>query len=155
MGLSLIVAAALWSVTTSAAAILADDPRERLRLSPQLAAESNPSAENYSSIEAVSGKTLHLNNHASVSKDCSPAPLPTIRLIDRPKSGTFTVRRGTLSGAQVANCQNLNIPAQGVFYTSRPSFVGEDHVAYEVTTFEGEVEKFDIAITVTAGSEQK
>jgi hypothetical protein len=154
MGLSLIVAAALWSVTTSVAATLTDDPGERLR-SPQLAVESTPSAENYSSIEVVSGRTLHLNNHASVSRDCSPAPLPTIRVIDRPKSGTFTVRRGTLSGAQVANCQNLNILAQGVFYTSRPGFVGEDHVTYEVTTFEGEVEKFDIAITVTAGSDQK
>jgi len=33
--------------------------------------------------------------------------------------------------------------------------MGEDHVVYEVTTFEGEVEKVDIAITVTAGSDQK
>src|SRR6266436_522194 len=123
MGFLLVIAAALWSVTTSAAAILRDDPRP----SPQLAAESAPSVENYSSVEAVSGKTLHLNNHASVNKDCSPAPLPTIRLIDRPKSGTFTVRRGTLRGAQVAHCQNLNIPVQGVFYTSRPGYMGEDH----------------------------
>jgi hypothetical protein len=141
----LIIAAALWSVTMSASAILRDDPRPIL----QLAAESTPEAESYSSIEAVSGKTLHLNNHASVNKDCSPAPLPTIRLIERPKSGTFTVRRGTLSGVQVANCQNLNIPVQGVFYTSRPGYIGEDHVVYDVTNFEGEVEKVDIAITVT------
>jgi hypothetical protein len=134
----LIIAAALWSVTMSASAILRDDPRPIL----QLAAESTPEAESYSSIEAVSGKTLHLNNHASVNKDCSPAPLPTIRLIERPKSGTFTVRRGTLSGVQVANCQNLNISVQ-------PGYIGEDHVVYDVTNFEGEVEKVDIAITVT------
>jgi hypothetical protein len=152
---SVALSTVLLLVATSSAAVLTSGPRESVRLDQHLAAESAPSADNYSSMEAISGKTLQLTYHASVTKDCNPAPLPTIRLIDRPRSGTFTVRRATLTAAQIANCQNLNIPVQAVFYTSRAGYVGEDHVAYEVINFEGQIEKFDIAITVKAPADEK
>jgi hypothetical protein len=153
MRLSVALFLPLLAVTTSSAALLTSDPSESARLGRHLAVESAQSAENYSSAEAVSGKTLQLNYHASVTKDCNPTPLPTIRLIDRPRGGTFTVRRATLTAAQIANCKNLKIMAQAIFYTSRADYVGGDHIAYEVITFDGQIEKFDIAITVKAASD--
>jgi hypothetical protein len=146
MRFSFALAVAVVAATTSSAATSAGNPAESQ--TQQSAGESALTAENYSSVEAVSGKTLQLNSHASVTKDCSSAPLPTIRLVERPRAGTFTVRRGTLTGAQVGNCRNLNIPAEGVFFTSRPGYVGDDHVVYELITFEGKAEKYDIVITV-------
>jgi hypothetical protein len=154
MRFSLIPAVALLSATTSSAAILTSEPSGSIRPDQRLAAESAQSAENYTTVEAVSGKTLQLNYHASVTRECNPAPLPKIRLINRPKAGTFTVRLATLTAAQIAGCQNLKLPVHATFYTSRAGYVGEDQVVYEVTTFEGEIEKFDIAITVKPVSDE-
>ena len=155
MRFSLIPAVALLSVTTSSAAILTSEPTGSIRPGQHLAAEPARSAENYSTVEAVSGKTLQLNSHASVTRECNPAPLPKVRLINRPKAGTFTVRLATLTSAQIAGCQNLTLPVHATFYTSRAGYVGEDQVIYEVTTFEGEIEKFDIAINVKPVSDEK
>lgn len=59
---------------------------------------------------------LQLGYHASARKNCTPAPQPTIRVIEAPKSGTLTVRKGVISTDKVAGCPGLKIPAQVVFY---------------------------------------
>jgi hypothetical protein len=64
---------------------------------------------------------------AAAHKDCTPAPLPTIRVIEAPKSGTLTVRRGELKTDQVAGCPGLKTPAQVVFYQARAGTLGTDH----------------------------
>jgi hypothetical protein len=103
---------------------------------------------NYSSVE-VSGTTpLQLSYHASAHKNCTPAPLPTVRVIRVPTSGTLTVRRATLTTDKVANCPRLQIPAQVVFYTARAGYSGPDHVIYEVTDSNDEVSTYDVTIKV-------
>ena len=59
-------------------------------------AQPAPSS-NYTSFEATSAKPVQLGYYASANKDCTPAPIPTIRVIEAPKSGTFTVGRGELT----------------------------------------------------------
>jgi hypothetical protein len=83
---------------------------------------------NYTSIEATSDKPVQLSYHASAHKNCTPAPLPTIRVIEAPKSGTLTVRGAVLKTNKVAGCPGLKTPAQVVFYLAHAGYVGPDHV---------------------------
>ena len=42
----------------------------------------------------------------------------------------------------------MKTPARVVFYQSRANYVGPDHLKYEVTSENGEVSTYDMAITV-------
>ena len=59
-------------------------------------------ASNYTSVEATADKPVQLSYHASAHKNCTPAALPTIRVIEAPKSGTLTVRQAVLTTDRVA-----------------------------------------------------
>jgi hypothetical protein len=110
---------------------------------------------NYTSVEATSEKPVQLSYHASAHKNCTPAPLPTIRVIEAPKSGTLTVRKAVLKTDKIAGCPGLKTPAQVVFYLARPGYTGPDHVKYEVTSENGEVATNDVTITVRAAPAQR
>jgi hypothetical protein len=104
---------------------------------------------NYTSIEAIPDKPVQLGYYASAHKNnCTPAPLPTIRVSQVPKSGTLTVRRALLTTDTIRGCPGLKIPAQVVFYTARASATGNDHLIYEVTSEDGEVGTYDVTINI-------
>ncbi len=106
---------------------------------------------NHSNVDAAPDKPVQLSYHASAHKsDCSAGPLPTIRVIEAPKSGVLTVRKAVLTTNKVAGCPGLKTPAQVVFYLARAGFAGPDHVKYEVTGENGEVATCDVTITVKA-----
>ncbi len=109
---------------------------------------------NYTSVEASSDKPVELGYHASAHKNCTPAPLPTIRVIEAPKSGTLTVRRAVLTTNKVAGCPGLKTPAQVVFYLARAGYAGPDQVKYEVTDENGQVSTYEVTITVKASPGQ-
>ena len=109
---------------------------------------------NYSSVKATSDKPVQLSYHASAHKNCTPAQQPTIRVIEAPKSGTLTVRKGVITTDKVAGCPGLKAPAQVVFYVARTDYAGSDHVKYEVTSENGEVDTYDVTITVKAAPAQ-
>ena len=109
---------------------------------------------NYTSFEATSAKPVQLGFYASANKNCTPAPLPTIRVIEAPKSGTLTVRRGELKTDQIAGCPGLKTPAQVVFYQARAGAVGADHLVYEVTNPTGERGTYDVTISIKEAPEQ-
>ncbi len=104
---------------------------------------------NYTSVEAIPNKALQLGYYASAHKsNCTPAPMPTIRVRQNPKSGLLIVRRATLTTNNVPGCPGLKIPAQVVFYQARGGAAGSDHVVYEVTNANGEVGNYDVSITI-------
>ena len=103
---------------------------------------------NYSSVEATSEKPVQLGYYASAHKNCTPGSLPTIRVIEPPKSGVLTVRRAVLKTDKIAGCPDLKTPAQVAFYKARAGYVGPDRLSYEVTSENGEVATYDISITV-------
>jgi hypothetical protein len=105
-------------------------------------------ATNYTSVEATAGKAVQLTYHASAHKNCTPAPLATFDVLQAPKLGLLTVRKGLLTTNNVAGCPGLKIPAQVVFYRARAGSAGPDHVIYKVTSASGEVETYDVTITV-------
>ena len=109
-------------------------------------------AVNYTSVEATAGKPLQLTYHASAHKsDCTPAPLATFDVLQAPKLGVLVVRKALLTTNKVAGCPGLKIPAEVVFYRGRDGSAGTDHVVYKVTTSNGEVETYDVTITLKPG----
>ncbi|MGD1213208.1 MAG: hypothetical protein ABR973_17995, partial [Candidatus Acidiferrales bacterium] len=100
------------------------------------------------SFEATSAKPVQIGYYAEAHKDCTPAPLPTIRVIEAPKSGTLTVRVGELKTNQVAGCPGLKTPARVVFYQARGGALGTDHLVYAVTNATGEVASYDVTINI-------
>ena len=57
---------------------------------------------NYTSVEAVPEKPVELSYHASANKDtCAPRQPATIRILERPKSGMLTVRKGMLNSPAI------------------------------------------------------
>jgi hypothetical protein len=108
-------------------------------------------AANYKSVQAVPDKPLELSYHASAHKNCTPAVLPTVRVIEAPQAGFLTVRQAELTTNKFPACPNLKAPAQVIFYTANAGYGGADHVKYEVTSENGEVATYDVTITVKAG----
>ena len=107
-----------------------------------------PPTSNYTSFEATPAKPVQLGYYASAHKNCTPAPVPVVRVIEAPKSGTLTVRRGELKTDQIAGCPGLKIPAQVIFYQARAGAAGSDHLVYLVTNPTGEVGSYDVTITI-------
>jgi hypothetical protein len=105
-------------------------------------------ATSYTSVEATAGKPVQLTYHGSAHKNCTPAPLPTIRVTQSPKAGFLVVRKAVLSTDKITGCPALKTPAQVVFYQARADYAGPDHVSYEVTSSNGEVASYDVTITV-------
>ncbi len=116
-------------------------------------AQPAPSS-NYTSFDVTSAKPTQLGYYAAAHKDCTPAPLPKISVIEAPKSGTLTVRRGELKTDQVAGCPGLKTPAQVVFYQARAGAVGSDHLVYLVTNPTGEMATYDVTINIKNPPEQ-
>lgn len=110
---------------------------------------------NYTSIEATADKQVQLTYHATAHKtNCTPAPLPTVHVIEAPKSGTLTVKRAVLTTDKIAGCGQMKVPAQVVFYQARAGYTGPDHVSYEVKSENGEDAIYDVKITVKPGAGQ-
>ena len=110
---------------------------------------------NYTSAEVTAGKPFELSYHASAHKsNCSAGALPTIRVLEAPKSGTLTVRKAVLTTNKIIGCPSLKTPAQVVFDLANAGYAGPDHVKYEVTSESGEVATYDVTITVKAAAPQ-
>src|ERR1700689_853582 len=106
-------------------------------------------APNYPSVEAISGKPVQLTYHADAHKStCTPAPLPTLRVIEPPKNGVLTVRKAVLSTDKIPGCPGLKTPALVVFYQAKEGYSGSDHVSYAVTNPEGQTQGYDVTIAV-------
>jgi hypothetical protein len=105
---------------------------------------------NYTSAEATSEKPVQLSYHASAHKNCTPASMPTVRVITPPKGGMLMVRRADLTTDKVVGCPPVKTPAQVIFYQARAGYTGSDEVKYEVTSENGEVATYDVTITVKA-----
>ena len=104
---------------------------------------------NYTSFEATSAAPVQLGYYGAIHKDCSPAPVVTIRVSEPPKSGTFTIRPGEMTTSATAKpCPGVKIPAEVVFYQARPGATGTDHLVYEVVNASNKIDAYDVTITI-------
>jgi hypothetical protein len=114
-----------------------------------VAAPALGQALNYTSVEAIAGKPVQLTYHADAHKStCTPAPIPTFRVVEPPKNGVLTVRKAVLSTDKIPGCPGLKTPALVVFYQAKEGYSGSDHVSYAVTNAEGQTQGYDVTITV-------
>jgi hypothetical protein len=106
---------------------------------------------NYASVAATPDVPVRLSYHASAHKsNCSPGALPTVHVIEAPKSGMLIVRQAVLTTNKIEGCPDLKIPAQVVFYTPNTDYTGPDHVKYTVTDENSQVATYDMTINVEA-----
>jgi hypothetical protein len=106
---------------------------------------------NYARVIATPDVPVRLSYHASAHKsNCSPGALPTVRVIEAPRSGMLIVRQAMLTTNKIEGCPDLKTPAQVVFYTASTGYTGPDHVKYEVTDENRHVATYDMTITVEA-----
>ena len=103
----------------------------------------------FRTVEATPGKQIRLALVGNVSKECTPGPKPVVKVITPPKNGDLAVRSGKTKPGSLARCPNLEVPAEGVFYTANPKFGGTDEVVYGVTRSDGRNQLVTIRIVVS------
>jgi hypothetical protein len=103
---------------------------------------------NYTSFNATPGTQIRLGYYGSAHKNCMPAQIPQIHVLEPPKSGLLTIRRGDLTTEQIATCPHMKIPAMAVFYRVRDAAIGRDHVIYRVDSENGETSVYDVTISI-------
>jgi len=98
--------------------------------------------------DVIAGKSHRLGVYGNVQKDCTSGPLPTIRVVARPKHGELNVRSGKLKAGRISRCPKLEATAQGIFYKANPTYQGADEVSYEIRSASGKVENHTVRIMV-------
>jgi hypothetical protein len=68
----------------------------------------------------------------TVRQDCTPGPLPVVRLVTPPAHGKVTMRQGRLRATNLKQCLGVEAPAFIAIYRSAKDFVGEDNFTLEV-----------------------
>jgi hypothetical protein len=109
----------------------------------------------YRSLDAQPGQTLRLAVYGNVSKDCTPGPLPEVKVLAPPRNGSLAVRSGKTKAGALSRCPNLEVPIQGIFYEAKANYSGADEVAYEVRRADRPVQSFTVRITVGARAKPK
>lgn len=103
----------------------------------------------FRSVEAMPGKQIRLALVGNVSKECTLGPKPVVKVLTPPKNGELSIRSGKTKPGSLARCPNLEVAAEGLFYTAKPKFGGTDEVVYGVTRSDGRNELVTIRIIVT------
>ena len=89
--------------------------------------------------------------------ECTPNPLPAIRLSVAPEHGTVTVRRATLKATNVKQCLAAELPALVAFYRSKPDSANDDRFELEVSFADGrkQIQRFRVTIANGANEGQR
>lgn len=103
-------------------------------------------------VNATSGKPVRLGLYPAMHRDCSPGPLPEVRIVQPPANGIFRVQRAKGKVNAAGRCPaGTEISVQIAIYQSNPNFVGNDMVTYEMSA-EGIKHSFTVNVTVAPQS---
>ena len=61
----------------------------------------------YRSADTVASEPERLGVYGNVQKDCTPGPLPTVRVVAPPKHGELNLRSGALKVGRITRCPKL------------------------------------------------
>ena len=101
------------------------------------------------------GKQARLVIVPNLKKDCSLGPMPEIKVVTPPTSGSLITKAGKLKTPAKYRCPNKDAEVQAIFYQPNGGYTGSDGVVVEIKNSDGEVEKRDIRITVDKGDKPK
>ena len=85
---------------------------------------------------------------ATVRKDCTAGPLPSVRLINPPAHGKVTLKQGKLRATNVKSCLGMELPAFVAIYRSERDFIGQDRFTIEVVGSNGKAQIQQVTVTV-------
>ena len=98
---------------------------------------------------------INVGVFASIRKNCTAGPPPTIRLATPPVHGKLTVKQGHVRATNLRQCLAADLPAFVAFYRANSDFVGQDTFTLEVVGANGKSELQHITVVVTpAGKRQ-
>jgi hypothetical protein len=93
--------------------------------------------------KAVAGKQTRVGIVGNVTQECTPGPMPEVKMIT-------TIRNGTLRAGSLKRCPELAVPVRGLFYQAYPTFSGTDELIYEVKHPTGKTQTITTKIEVGA-----
>lgn len=102
----------------------------------------------FAALGLTRGATVKIGFHGFASGTCAPARSPTIRVIASPRAGMLTIKPGELTTDKISSCSDYKTPVQVVFYQAGESDADTDHLTYEVTNPNGEVEIYQFTIHI-------
>ena len=102
-----------------------------------------------------SAANINVGIFASIHKNCTPAPLPTVRLLVPPTHGHVTVKQGRLRATNVKNCLAIESPAFVAIYRSERGFVGQDLFTFEIISQNGKSQFQKVTVTVTEAGDSR
>jgi hypothetical protein len=92
---------------------------------------------------------INVGAFASIRKNCTAGPPPTIRLATPPGHGKLTVKQGHVSATNLRQCLATELPAFVAFYRANSDFVGQDTFTLEVVGANGKSELQHITVVIT------
>lgn len=84
-------------------------------------------------ITAAPGRDVRVGIYSDIRPDCTPGPLPAIKLVAAPMHGTVTVKRGTLKATNLKQCLATEVPVFIAFYHSDTAFNGGDEFELQIS----------------------
>jgi hypothetical protein len=98
---------------------------------------------------------INVGIFASFHPNCTPAPLPVIRLVAPPAHGKVSVKQAHLRATNLKQCLGVELPAFVAFYRSAPNYIGQDIFTLEVIGSDGKTQVQRITVTIiNPGSEK-
>jgi hypothetical protein len=84
------------------------------------------------------GETVLVTAHKNWTRSCGSAVRPPITITSEPQGGTIEIKPGEYEIEGVrhlgsdTSCIGKMVPGNGIYYTARPDFKGEDTFKYKV-----------------------
>jgi hypothetical protein len=104
----------------------------------------------------VPNRDTQIGVYLNVQPDCTSGPLPAIRLVSPPVSGTVIVKNAKMKATNYKACLALEVPAYVAFYKSPADFLGNDMLTIEVKFPGGrtEIQKITVNVMSTGGGQK-
>ena len=121
-----------------------------LLAAPSLAQPETPVIER--SVKVQAGKDARVAVFANIRSDCTPGPLPTIKLKLAPTRGKITVKTAKFRATNIKHCLAIEVPAYVAIYRADADFSGSDVVELEIVDASGKQKIERLTITIGGGS---
>ena len=103
------------------------------------------------SVKVQAGKDTRIAVFANIRNDCTPGPLPTIKLKLAPTRGKITVRSAKFRATNFKNCLAIEVPAYIAIYRADQDFAGDDVAELEVVEANGKQRIHRLTISIGKG----
>ncbi len=103
------------------------------------------------SVKVQAGKDARVAVFASIRNDCTPGPLPTIKLKLAPTRGKITIKTVKFRATNLKHCLAIETPAYMAIYRADADFSGDDVVELEITEANGKQRVQRLTISIGKG----